>query len=723
MPPQHIPENEWTEDKYRECVQAVLYDHINYSYANGPVNYYKQICENIQLYFGNQSGNEWEALRQVLPNQKGTNALHVKGKEAHSIMDFHIGSMKGFISNLDKSITTRSIYHGRTSEREIQRDILNLQIKTEELAKTINEVGYRFKSIPPNIQIKTQQEQQKFLETNFKEDNEILAYYICQKAMQDNRFEYIFGMQAAYAIITGIAGVKISNTDKSVIPTWRNIPSPNIIKDRRVDDDYGLYDEFVGEISWMPVDWVINEYNLSEDEGRRLREASKVGASTAINSLWGFDMFWQNNQIGMCSIVEVYWNSYKDSRIKGANRKNSFGNYDVKMLPSDTKSKPQPNNARWVETQRTATLLGNDIVKRYGEVTNLAVNHGSQFNKPPFPILTVLPQMMFGQSHSMGDDLAGLQAQFDKYMYKLEQAMSRDYGKQLFYDPSSDSGEGSLLKMLVNMKTSGINEIPRNDGDGKMSLPVDMLDFSMSPSTSFYLTLCQDTLQRMRLATNTNELLQGTQSTITGKGVQENTQQANNQANQVWMQPVLGHLGNILQVTADRTRINIAAKNITEMDIDVGILLGVGDLRTIKTTPKMLFEQVGIYPKFEGVLDKQSRQNIIAYLTPAIQNGKLDASVLIKIDQAATLTEAENIAELAIKQMHEREDAQMKAQMEASAMMADQKSADSRYVAESQERMADNAGNKKIEGDKIKAEAELMNTAMKHAHEATSGKD
>jgi hypothetical protein len=147
---------------------------------------------------------------------------------------------------------------------------------------------------------------------------------------------------------------------------------------------------------------------------------------------------------------------------------------------------------------------------------------------------------------------------------------------------------------------------------------------------------------------------------------------------------------------------NIAAETEDEIDIP----LDYGDYGVIKATKEMAFENIGINISFDNIIDEQAKQNIIADFIPYIQLGVLPLWVMPKIRNAGSLTEIENIAAEAYKEMQEIKNRQQAAAFEEKAMLADQKSADSRYVADSQRAMTNDA-----------AEAKLTETAVKLQHE------
>ena len=684
LPNQYVPEKDWDEAYYKKCAEAILYNYISttYSPANN-VNFFAEYFENVRLFWGEQIGNEWESLRQVAPNMLGgdaSTAIYTPGKEAHSIMMYHIGSMSKFIANIDKALSTKSITSERTSTKSVMYDALNFLNKNKELAQTLEMVGAKIGGVSPTMEFTSNKARAEFIEENFKESNEILSHYLAIESMNRNRFRAEFKRQAAFGIICGLTGLKVTNTSASVIPQWSSIAPWNLIKDRRVDDDFGIYDEFVGEMNWYPIDMVIHMYNLNEEQAEHLRRTSASTYNFAnLNAQYGYDIYYNRGRVGMVSVANVYWRSYKAAKLKGLDRKDRYGNYHVKQVKGDTAS------SYYLNTIRQCTLIGADIVVNFGETENIPINGFGQ--RPPLPILTCQPLNMISRSWSMANTLKGLQAQLDQYVYKLSEAINADYGRQLFYDSSKGDATTFFQRMLVNLRTSKVHELNREDGDGKMELPVEMVDMSLSPTTTLYLQLIQATEEKMRVATSTSLITQGMQNTTIGKGVQENTMQSNSVANYVWIDSLLNHYNNVIQYTVDQTRMNIAASEMDEVDIP----LGFGDMSTIKMTPDMAFEQVGVYCKFNDIPDEQNKAMLIQSLQPSLQAGLITPDVIIKLQQVDTIAEANNIVDASMRAVQEQKQREMAAMAEQQAAMADQKNDTARYVADQQRAMTNDA--------------------------------
>lgn len=707
LPTQYVSESEWKQNDneyYRKCAESILANHIanTYSYdsSNFAANYYARVMDNITLYLGEQDGANWKFMRQIVAGSEGTTAVYQAGKESQSIMDYHIGSMKKYLSNINKTISTRSIYHNRVGRKDILYDMLSLKNKFAGAYQTLREAGVKFGDIPDDIKFRSQKEQNDWLDSNFKEDNETLAYYLAMKSIHENDLAYEFGEQAKYGIVAGIVGLKVDNVSSSFMPTARTVNPLNLIKDIRVDNDFGAYDEWVGELTFMPIDRAIKLYNLSDDQAKKLREDSMNSA--AINGAYGgFALFSQYRGAGMVSVASTYWRSYTSVKY---DEKNFYGNYHYTNTSTQRKNK-------WVNTIRQAVLIGTSVVVEAGIRENQPININGF--RPPLPILTCMPNMTVGRTTSMATKLGGLQTMLDQYVYKLQEAVNTDYGRQLFFDPSEYVGGGNTQTTMIKMRTTRVHEMNRSDGDTKNGLPVEMIDLSISPSATFYMNGISNILERMRLYTNTSALMQGQQQSVVGLGVQSQTIAANTAANYVWQAPMLDHFNKCMNYIVSQARMNLAASGDDQLDIDRNMVLGYGDLRTIKLTKDMSFQQVGVWIDLNSTLDEQRKAEMIMQLQPAIQGGMLDPLAVVKIAGASTLTEAENILENAQREMRDAE----KAKMEHEQELADKAAQSSNQQSENQIKMTEIAANAKLQGDQMKIDGKLTEKGMEIANQ------
>lgn len=699
MPNQFIPESEWNEDYYKRCAQAIINNYISDTYApGGNASFYQSMADNIRLYMGEQSGHEWEYMRQTIigDTTSGSTAIFTPGMESRSIMDTHISNIAEFVANMDKAISTRSIFGNRNSKKSIVYDLISFRNKFSELSETLNEAGVRITGLPYDINTKAKSLADQFIQENFKEDNEELAYYLAITALKQNDHRKIFKASAKWSIICGLSGIRIENTNVSPIPTWNTVAPLNLIKDRRRDDEFGMFDQYVGSYEYMPIEYVIKHYNLNKDQAEKLRLTGQNQALyTKINKLFGLDMFTIQGNIGCVAVANIYWRSYVDSRIRGQNKPDSYGNYHIKEIAKDSGA-----SQLFLNTIRQATLIGGEVCVNYGQRANIPINSFGSI--PPLPILTVMPNMTYGWSNNMGDLLKGYQAQLDQYVFKLQQAVSTDYGKQLFIDPAKMDSVTNAFTTLIHMRTDKVHEINKSDGFGEKGLPVEMQDFSLSPTVQFYMEAINAVTERMRMATNTPATAQGLQNTLIGKSVQEMTMTASNKANFIWQDAIINNFAKVVQYTVDQARINIASTNKEEFDIP----LNFGDVKTVKLTPKMAFEQIGVYVTFDNMIDTQTKTNLMAIAQSYANANAIPPDTISKMMLANTLTEVSNILGAAYQEGVRQKQSEMAAAAAENAMIEEMRQKGKMDVAREQTNMAAVAGDKRKEIESLKQDNE-----------------
>ena len=264
----------------------------------------------------------------------------------------------------------------------------------EGVAKEMADMGVLFKTqLPPRIAQMGKEQVEAFANSSFTDENEKAAEIIAKAVLQKNRFKEQFRRQTEHLLISGIGGMHIDNDNPHLLPILKEIPSPFLMKDRRVDSDSGLYDEFTGYIQYMPVSEVVVKYNLTQEEAEWLQaQATNAQQQMYWNGMYGFPVFNQTTQGCSVAIVRCWWHSFKDSRYTSSTDK--YGTPHVKFLtPDDVKI-----GHFFTPTVRTADLIAGMILRNAGEMTNLTIN--SLTGIPDLPIVDVCPQMMFGRSRS-----------------------------------------------------------------------------------------------------------------------------------------------------------------------------------------------------------------------------------------------------------------------------------------------------------------------------------
>lgn len=651
LPKQAIPESEMTEEWYKKNLMTIAMNHSSWvSYTIDNVNYYQQIANNLALYRGEQSGLDWKYMREIVSGLE-KRAVYKAGKESRAIMNRWIGQMTDFIDAIPDSITVRSLNRDIYSKRDLVRDMLTLKMKQGELFEQLIGVGVQFRDFDYNTILDTQGKIDMFMQENFKETNEILAYHLALGFLHNIGWQTKYKRLAMYTIVTGMAHAKIVNTAFSPLPDLDVVMPFNALVDRRIDDDLLSRKQYGGQLKYMTREDIITEYNITDKEELDFINSVAAGQNVQqINTAFGFEVIRRQNNNTLIAIIDCEWESVKPNKQKV--KVNSYGNYMLREL-KDTKMV----GSGFLPCTRRGTLIGGKLMKNYGECINQTINN--VYRKPELNYLTVIPDMESGRTTSMATALENAQMEMDYANYMIQRSVARDYGKIIDIDKTNLENADSTVELLYKLANEGILERSSVDAFAQKDSPITaVLDLNLSPAVELYIGLRNKALMDMRNVTNTSDVTQGLQTSIVGKAVMENTVGANVIGNKTWMSPLQLFLEKITQKGADQARMNIGAYGEYE-----GIIqLPFGDAAMIKSTKDMCFEAIGLYIDFDNAVDKANEQAVEQYAMGWNNAGIVSPEALLKLRQAKTMTQKINILEKDSYERKQRENDMMQAQ-------------------------------------------------------------
>lgn len=683
LPLQVVPKEKWTEEYYRECVSAIVSSWGNYNAGSyDAYAIYREMWDCYNAFLMRSDGGSTQWMREPMPGMVA-NAQYMQGGLVYSIVNSHVGAITEFLNSIE--VSASSLSKDVLNDYSMHENALLFQYNYSELAKVLQGLGVQFRNqLPPNVAEQGEKYVREFASKTFTNENIKNAVYISQSALEQNKYKEIFIRQALHLLISGVAALYIDNDNSDLIPRWKEIPSMFLIKDRRVDSNSGAYDEYVGYLEYKPVSEVVAEYKLSEDEARWLvSQATSTQNQIYWNRFFGFPIYATTNSGGMIGIITAYWDSYKDSGYTAST--DNYGNAHVKK--TDKKGIPLP-------TVRTAKLIGGKILRAAGECTNLTIN--SLTGKPHKPIVTFTPQMLFGQTKSMVARIKDYEELRQSYWSKLQQHVAEDYGMVLKFD-TSQASQGTPDAYTVYQKMAELRIIEHNSSEreGQKGDGIDILDKGLSPSTSLYFNLLVVTENEMRTITSTSLPSQGMQQSIIGKGVMDTTIAANTRGNAQWMQGLYDHFNNIVQITADQTRMNLAAFEGKEIPLHIGM----GNIKMIKATQDLTYSKMQIKVRMDDATSREKKNYLMQLGNAWATNNVVSPLASLELIDEPTYQGMKEILERDFKEMQQIKQQQAQAQMEHEQMLEDKKAQKDLGVA------------------KTYSEATLQNTAMKEGAE------
>jgi hypothetical protein len=697
LPLQTVRDSEWTEEYYKKCLQSILVAHGTYLGWNTPYNVLAKMWRNYQIYKMNQTGESSVYMREALPDVPN-NAVYIAGGLSHSIVNYHLGTIIKILKSA--KVSAHSLSSEVHNAKSVMRDLAMFQYQYAEINKMLQEMGVSMGGqIPPHILQGSKRDLLKFVDSNFADENANAASILARGLMYRNDYVTRFKDAALHMLVGGMSCAKINNDNPELFPEIEIINPLNCLKDRRIDDDFGYFDEFAGRITWMPRSQVIAKYNLNDEEAKTLSAiAGNTNVYAQYETMYGFPLFYRNGQQDMVCVVEADWHSFKDSKYRS--KKDKYDNTHVWKL--DEKS---GKIGTYIRTVRTGVLIGGTILKNAGEVTNLTINNLNL--KPNLRYITAQPNTIFGTNTSMMDIMANLQEEHDNILAKVRFLISRDYGRIVKFDSSKYAEGQNMWSVLQWMRTEGILEYNSELGSGqeKGSL-IDVMELGLPSDTTFYLSYLQNIENQMRNYTSTSVLSQGTQTTVTGKGVQENTQAANTIGNLHWMNTFTGFANKVVQQATDQARMNLASYE----GEDILMELNYGQSEMIKATKDLSFSAIGTYLDIETTPDEQLKSVLLQQAQIWSQNNMIPPDTIVRMLRKQTYIEMEDELQSGFALMQQLKQAEAQ-------QVAAQRQAEVDSKNKTQENTANTYSNATLQSEAMKQDGAVARDIINNQHE------
>lgn len=495
-----IPESEKDEDWYKEYVNAITNYSVNSSYDMG----YAMMNESYEYYDGTQAGSEFAFLQEAEDGET-LPAQWINYNKIKTKVDLNLGELdvKGY--QLKVKATNK--------EAIIRKHDLKEDTRVE---MRINPIAQAFESqynIPmgydPNLPENEKELDMKF--ESFQDKTEVVMEYALK--FLDKKYNWRYNRIALFRdiLIAGRCFVKVEIVNG--YPTYRRIDPRNVIFDINSTDDFLSDSTFFGEIRYMGIADAAQRYGLDEKDifevYNSYRRDQRFGSTNLLvdksngSSLSYFK--WESGELRTL-VLTAYWQDYK--RIKRKFSDDKYGNTHVKVV-EDTKQDNDVVKSKLIRVWRTATLIGGELIKDWGEMAN-QVRSIDDWYESACPIKACVPNFVNKNSISKVQILKSLQKLKNITMYNVQLAMARAGGKGFVYDVSQVPDEWDLRTIIKYLKTSGIAFIDsKKDGIPSQYNQFSPIDQTISDGVTHYLNINMVIDKEMDAISGINEARQG----------------------------------------------------------------------------------------------------------------------------------------------------------------------------------------------------------------------
>jgi len=671
QPNQFIPENKKDATWYADCVRYVASKYNtqmnNLGYRN-ETSYDKPVDEMLRMfsyYLGKQENRDYYYTTQDQSNCD-LPTVWINGQKLTSMIDFMLGNAIKMIENIEPSVraTAKAVVNRKT--RKLELALLKL-----ELSGIFNELEKNGIFFTPtgSKEFETPEETIKYMQFDYKERGEEIAYRLASDILHRNRFIDKYKQAFFYTLLGGVVGIENKVVNKKQV---KEIILPyNLIWDNSFDDDLNTKARFTGKVDWLtPGEILSNPYMIQQLSADEINEIKTINTQN-IDKLLGEDnittnkLKWYYNTNGVPSLAAVttYWIGYKELRYEKT--KDKFGNTHY------AKMRGKQPSSYWTKTVYKGTLIANKYLVEYGEQPNI-VRKSDDMNEVDLPISIFIPNMVMGESRSIASRLHKHQDRIDFLTNEITKMITRSKGK-VFVLNKHKLGTATAQEVLNDFERMGIHITDGaatgedyNTADNNRI--VEVVDMTLDPNINQLLNLKNEEERIMEEIVNVPKVAMGQQAGYLGAKTQAGTIAQSNLGTAYLYQGFIHFIERDLQYALNQYKISLLANK----DEDIPVI-GDRGLEYLKLTEDFKFEDFAIYIKVRDFIDEAAKERLMMIAQAAMQNQLIDMMDFLKIETAKTYTELMNQIEYAMnKKQRKAEEQQQLQMMQQQAMMEQQ---------------------------------------------------
>jgi Membrane protein involved in colicin uptake len=505
-----IKESEKDEDWYKQYVQAI----VNKSISDGYADRYAIANECVNFYQGLQEADEFEFLQKAEDGDT-LPALWMNYNRIRTKVDLMIGEL----SQKKYEIFVRGINKELKSRKLQEKEKMLIDMRFQPIAQNFEEQGFPPLQAPPSpdgFQPQTEEELDDFFEREYKDMAEIIVTAILKYLAKVNNWDYQRIQMFYDILIMGMAFCRTEIIDG--IPVSKRVDPRNMVWDVNATDDFLSDSTFFGEMQYMSIGDVVNQYNLTRKEieesysnyrdymgGASQRYTTTANDFGLLNKNQGMKFFRQEGGELRVLVCKACWVDYKPFSNKESEDK--FGNVHIKKVDPDSNEKGVKKHN--IKVWRRGTLIAGKFLKEWGEIPNQARNWTSLSNADA-PYKCLIPQYMNGIAVSKVHMMKNLQKMKNLALYRLQMDMARAGTKSFFYDINQLPEGMSFQNALKYMKTVGVIPIDSSaNGNPTGFNQFKEVDQTISNNITAYLEISATMDREMDAISGINEARQG----------------------------------------------------------------------------------------------------------------------------------------------------------------------------------------------------------------------
>lgn len=634
-------------------------------------------------YYLGQQPNIDSAFAAEDITQQSIQAMLIKSQTVKEFVDFFRGTMLSRLTNAKWSANPLS--KRATSARTNMFDKLMLAYDLKPFLKEMAErTGASFS--PSDKSFELPENVQRFMETDWKEYGSELLTDMANGVWFTEQWTTKAMSAFLHLVVTCNCAMHHYALNGRI--TSEIIKPYQHIKDLRVDDDFGTYDEFAGKIDCAtPVELSRRFPELSKAQIEDLEQIAKRSDQWSNYTESGATFNWYNNG-GKSNTVTYATCYFRTKNFTGLKETKRDKDYQDRIA----KTEKTKGAGFAYDDIGQVTVIGNKYILRTGYIDNLVETIGD-VSRPMMPIIRFQPNTVMGQSVSEVSRIHKTVSECDYLGFKIRQAVGRAKGKVYVIWGEKFSADNTPKEFAENMASFGIHMMAKGNGEinsDKGSL-VDELDWTLDPNVMRYHELIIANEEKMKRTMSVSDMAMGQPKTYFGN----NTMNTAINQNTIGMAPMFDNFMNWLVLNmryvgnATKTLMLLGNEENKEMQFYVGDR----GLVFIKLFEDFTFEQIGFELKINDILDDNARKDFLEGLKLLGQTSGATFNDYLEAATAGTVTELKNTInyndkrrkqdatqQAATEQQYQQQNIQQQKAWEA--MIADNKEANANFRKE-----------------------------------------
>lgn len=468
----------------------------------------EEIDENLLFYNGFQNN-------KILGYSQSSKVVHIPDQAIKTLMRHVSGNIQNMITPIEDQISA----HGANNEiirmKQEKNNEVELQFKMKDVLAQLEQQGVNMSpTFGKAPQTEQDVEEQKI---KYRHEYEIAAETLARSLYYQENMKQRFVDATDHILLSNACSMHFTTkkTKYGDVVDVSIIPMKNRILDTRALDPY-MTDQLVGGyISYMTSSEIFAKYTKLSKDVRLEIDTVTRNEQKWVADFKGYFKYpnvdaWKDD--GTVSVARVYFL---------ARRALKYSLMGEKYVSVDKiKNTDDVAGNVWEWDLHYCDVIGNKYIGECGYVEYVVRDDDGM---PIIPLINLNYDTVEGIGRSLVGRLKYNGMQIDMNKDKLQELLAQNLGKNvLLYVDNEDKSALSIVRELRENHVTILNPKSPND----MSRAQQMMDVvDLTPDFERYMNLIKFYQQEQKAIINVTDMVLGAQTTVQGKGVQENTVQ------------------------------------------------------------------------------------------------------------------------------------------------------------------------------------------------------